>query len=319
MSSRNGPFLWSLLICLLLLAFVLTIAACGGDDDDDNDDATPAADDDDSAPDDDDDDDDTVDAQVAVLTVNIQNPLASPLHIDQRNQAVADLIVSQQPDFVALEEVTEGGLFGNRAEAIADLAGYNWVWEPTHNFFVFEEGLAILSRWPIAFHDIVSLPHPDLFGLAVRSVLVAGAQTELGELQFFCSHWTIDKNEIVKADQAAAALEFIESLPSAWPGFFAGDLNAQPDSLAMQVLRGEAEHQGQSGNLIDAWVAANGDAPGYTHSAQNPQKRIDYIYEVPSDGWEVTTDSCELVFTEPVDGVWVTDHIGLLCRFGLQN
>lgn len=68
-----------------------------------------------------------------------------------------------------------------------------------------------------------------------------------------------------------------------------GDLNAEPDSLAMQFLRGEAELQGRRTDLRDAWLAAgHGEpAPGcvdpdvrhraFTFPSDNPSKRIDFV------------------------------------------
>jgi len=150
-----------------------------------------------------------------------------------------------------------------------------------------------------------------------RAVLGIGAQLPFDEFLFFCSHMTISDSETTKADQAVTALSFIESNSSTLPGFFAGDLNAEPDSLAMRVLRGEAVHDGWQGDFFDSWIETHGSEPGYTYPSDDPEKRIDYIYVVPGSEMEVRFESCERVFDQPVGGVMASDHIGLFCRYTL--
>lgn len=271
---------------------------------------------DDDTVDDDTADDDTVSETVTVLTVNVQNPFWNLFNVDERTEIIADLILEKQPDFVALQEAAQLLFIENRAEVLAEMTGYEYVWKMTHNIpLVFQEGVAVLTQLPIEWSDSDWLPHPELIGVLRRAVLGVRVTMGLGEMYFYCSHMTISDNPEKKADQALAAWQFMKDHPTARSGFFAGDLNAEPDSLAMRFLRGETAYQGYEGDLIDSWIETNPSTPGYTYPADAPNRRIDYIYVVPGTGQLATPLECERVLTEPVGGTWATDHIGVLCRF----
>lgn len=258
-------------------------------------------------------------ASFLVLTINLKNPLLGQADAEKRLQIVADTIVDRQPDVVALQEVTreEEGQ-PSFAEKLAGMTGYEWVWEYTFTVpFLFEEGLGILSRWPVVWSGSQFLPHTDLV-LFQRKVLGTRLATPHGDMQFFCSHMTTDSNETVKADQALAVYQFIGTHPSPLPGFLAGDLNAKPDTLAMRFLRGEAEYQGVTGDLSDAWLTVHPDEDGFTMESNNPTKRIDYIYQVPGKESTAEATSCEIVFDKTVGGLYASDHLGVLCGFSLK-
>src|SRR5687767_8494801 len=67
-----------------------------------------------------------------VLTMNLKTPLPSDASVDQRTQLVAQLIATEQPDVIALQEVTQSGSLANRAEVLGALTGYAWQWRRTH-------------------------------------------------------------------------------------------------------------------------------------------------------------------------------------------
>lgn len=255
---------------------------------------------------------------VTVLTLNIQTPLLNASDTATRTRMVADLITARKPDLVAFQEVTESALSENRAKQIAEMTGYEHRWKHTHKYQVIDEGIAILSRWPILWSGNVKLSHPELFGLMNRYVLAVRVEAPDGEFQMFCTHLGVLTSAEDGADQVVDALAFIDANPSPMPGFFAGDMNAEPDSLAMRVARGDASHDGVSGDLDDAWVGANGDAPGFTSTAQDPKRRIDYIYVIPGTQRAARTRACEVVLTQPENGTWASDHLGVLCRFSLD-
>ncbi len=245
-----------------------------------------------------------------VLTMNLRNALLEG-DVDQRTQMVADVIAEHAPDFVSLQEVVQTPTMDNRAEVIAAATGYQWTWAVTTGDPLFmEEGPAILSRWPIAWTDVAELPHDDLGGLTTRKAIAAGIQLPDGEITVVASHFTIDESDEVKADQAAATADLIAAHPSPRGATFAGDLNATPDTPAMQLLRDRG--------FIDAWTAANPDDPGLTFASTAPDRRIDYIYAVPGTDSTPTVTACTLVLTDPVDGVFASDHIGVLCELELR-
>jgi endonuclease/exonuclease/phosphatase family metal-dependent hydrolase len=97
------------------------------------------------------------------------------------------------------------------------------------------------------------------------------------------------------------------------PTIVAGDLNAAPETAGIRHL---ATH------YRDAWQAA-GDGPGHTWSVDNPlaaaeiarligepdhRRRIDYVLA----GSAARVVATRLVADRPVDGVWLSDHAGVL-------
>ncbi len=259
-------------------------------------------------------------ATIRVMTINVWNAYFNNADVDQRTQMVADAITAFKPDFVAMQEVVQSSSIQNRAEVIAQATGYEWDYEQSYEVpFLYQEGIALLSRWPIAWRDFVELPHKDLAGQVTRLVLAAGILTPHGEVNVFATHMIVDPDQVMKADQALAAWLFMSVFPSERPGFFAGDLNADPDTLAMQFLRGEASHQAETGDLIDAWSTVNPGEDGFTIPSDGPDRRIDYVYVVPGTAPLPTVDACQLVFDTPEQGVYASDHIGVMCDFTLAS
>ena len=261
--------------------------------------------------------DDPEPASLVVLTFNLKHPLLGMDDALNRLPIVADLIDDRQPDLVALQEVVSDGSEPDMAAQLAAQTGYEHYWQHTYDVpLLFSEGIAVLSRWPILWHDAIQLPHVDLI-MFQRQILGTRVDSPYGELQLFCSHMTTDSDETKKADQALAAFEFMQSHPSPLPGFFAGDLNAEPDTLAMRFFRGEAAHEGVTGDLVDSWLVTNPDQDGFTIPSNNPDRRIDYIYVVPGSVGSAVPVECEIVLDEPQGGVYASDHLGVLCRYEL--
>jgi endonuclease/exonuclease/phosphatase family metal-dependent hydrolase len=256
-------------------------------------------------------------AKFSVMTINLKHPLTGIAEAIQRLQIVAAGVNDKQPDVVALQEVVKSGSDPNLAEQLAGLTGYQWVWEFAYTVpALFDEGLGILSRWPIIWNDSAELPHLDLV-LFQRRVLGGLVDSPHGQIHLFCTHMTTDSDETVKADQAVAVFDFIRTRPSLLPGFLAGDMNAEPDKLAMRFYRGEAEHQGKRADFADSWAAANPGDDGFTMTSSNPTKRIDYIYVIPGQAGTAAVDSCEIMFAQPVGGLYASDHLGVYCEFTL--
>jgi endonuclease/exonuclease/phosphatase family metal-dependent hydrolase len=257
---------------------------------------------------------------ISVLTINIQTGMSEPPHlVDKRTRIVTDFIERTEPDVVAVQEISERpGAYLHRKDVLREATGYRKVWARTHYMpFFYEEGIGILSRWPIAWHGARSLPHPEFDKTMTRAVLGALVQHPHQPFKIYNAHLTIQSAPHKKADQALEALEFIHANHRDLPTFFAGDLNAEPEHDAMKLLRGHVTYRGTTGSLIDAWMATNPDDAGYTTASPRPDKRLDYIYVVP---WSQSTTplSCERVLTEKVDGVWPSDHFGVLCRFRIS-
>ena len=98
-----------------------------------------------------------------------------------------------------------------------------------------------------------------------------------------------------------------------------GDLNSQPDSDEMRMLRGLAPVPVPGVVFRDAWELA-GDGPGLTFDRRNPfagatlnvDERIDYVYvAAPKANGCGNVLRTRLIGDEPRDGMWGSDHFGV--------
>lgn len=125
----------------------------------------------------------------------------------------------------------------------------------------------------------------------------------------------------VTAVRSAQAQELVDGpLSTNLKAVAVGDFNSPPtgpESGAYQILTSRS-----NGNMVDAWVAANGDDPGLTccqaADLENPTStaytRIDLILTRTS---AVKTQDIWLVGTTertPDVGLWASDHFGVVAR-----
>lgn len=115
----------------------------------------------------------------------------------------------------------------------------------------------------------------------------------------------------------------------------AGDLDADPASASVRFWTGRQSLDGTSVCYRDAWESSHPDDPGHTLTPEHPLvkhqrfrgvqafidwpfRRIDYILVRfgSTCGRALQVHSCTKIFTEPVDGVWASDHFGVMAELG---
>lgn len=260
-----------------------------------------------------------------VLTLNIWNTSGG---WRARRGAVVALVRRCEPDVVCLQEVLANER-GNQAEWLAaELGGWSVAYagsplDAVGGLF----GNAVLSRRPITERASAALPHvPDEHDLPR---LALHART--GGVDVFCTHlaWQLH-DAALRERQVRALVDFVAERadPAAPVGpVVAGDLNAEPDSTAVRYLSGLATLDGHSTYLQDAWRLAGDGGPGVTWSNANPHaaldgeadKRIDYVFSGfhgPALGGRPV--ECRVVGDAPVEGVWPSDHFGVLAVLNAQ-
>jgi endonuclease/exonuclease/phosphatase family metal-dependent hydrolase len=113
----------------------------------------------------------------------------------------------------------------------------------------------------------------------------------------------------------------------------AGDFDATPDAASVRFWRGRQALGGMSVCYRDAWGSTHPGNPGHTFTASNPLvtagnwdwelevgRRIDYIFVRCSDhGPTLDVSACERIFDEPTDGVWGSDHFGVVADLAAQT
>lgn len=256
-----------------------------------------------------------------VLTLNIWHTNGP---WPERRRLIRAWIDLLQPDLIALQEVLRGPAIDQLAE-LFDASDYHTdfvtatrFWnDPTHNY-----GNAIASRWPMV--DRAELPLPDAGDDERRIALSVTVDAPFGPLSFCATHLNWKPHHGPTRERQAAAIgEFvIERRPrGGFPALLAGDFNAVPDSTEIRFLKGLHGIDGRSVHLRDAWAMAGDGGPGVTWSntnsfarpAMEPDRRIDYILVGPpsQDGAGVV-ESCRIVCNVDVNGVWPSDHFGVL-------
>ncbi len=254
--------------------------------------------------------------EITILTLNLKSGGLHAPNIEARTEAVVDAIEQYRPDAIALQEVAEStDAYRNRGEVLAERTGYHFRWHRIDSMpYVYAEGVALLSRWPI--NSVVSkpLPHRDVGGTVERAVLGGYIAHPRAPFALYVTHLNVDASPAVQRDQAHTLWSFVRETRPSGPTFVAGDMNAMPDSAGMRFLRGETSVDGERGDFTDAWMATHHHAPGPTTPAAAPKRRIDYVFDA-SPPHLTTPTTCRRILTEPIDGVHPSDHFGVLCSF----
>ena len=262
---------------------------------------------------------DVAEGPLRVLTLNIWN-LSGDWRA--RREAILHVLRDHAPDIICLQEVVSGDR-GDQASWLAERLG-GWATHfagepaasPNGQF-----GNAVLSRWPIEATGARRLPYvEDPFDI---QRVVVHART--AGVDVFCTHlsWQLHDGAL-RERQVRSLMAFVHDRadPGAVIGpVVAGDLNAEPDSAEVRYLTGLQSLDGESVYLQDAWRHAGDGGPGITWSNRNPHaaleqepdRRIDYVLS----GFRGATGAgrpvvCQVVADGPVDGVWPSDHFGVL-------
>lgn len=234
-----------------------------------------------------------------ILTMNVQN-----LEGDPRRQ---------------LDELLAGT--GLEATHQAEILAYDPPWVDRYG------GTAIATRWPHRVVEALDLRLPDVPWSTLAAVVDIPDE---GEMLFIgtTASWRLDA-ESARERQALAIAELDARHRRALPTVIAGDFNAEPDAASIRFLTGRQSLAGHSVCYQDAWAAA-ADGPGYTWTNANPvagtvidqvvrqpnhARRIDYVLIGSADAHpkaHCRVVGAELVFDRDFDGVWASDHFGVL-------
>jgi len=248
----------------------------------------------------------------------------------ERHRAIVAELGRVRPDVCGLQEVWADGN-ENLAASIAEELGMYHAYAPSPaperwQRRIGDDGVgvghAVLSRWPIDGSEVRRLPagdEPD----EGRAVLYARIEAPHAVVPFFVTHLNSGWGQsALRRERVVAIARFVrEKARGGHPPVLVGDFNAPPDADEVRCLVGKSVPPVRGFVLADAWDYARPLEPGWTWDRRNPRvaatfepdARIDYVFVGPPgrDGLGQVLGA-ELFGTEPVEGVWASDHFGVL-------
>jgi endonuclease/exonuclease/phosphatase family metal-dependent hydrolase len=246
--------------------------------------------------------------------------------LERRLQMAVEELRALAPDIVGLQEASVSRRRGNVAARLAEALGLHHVHAPSTRRVLgfpllgrllvwlldFDEGPAILSRFPIAEWEIYDLPR-CLRWLDPRVVLRATVVTPAGPLQVFSTHTSRAECQVTRVG------EIVRAHQGALPAILTADLNVPPESEAVTALA----RQG----LVDAFGTTRPGAPGSTVFQQirsglrTVTRRVDYVFARPGHERIVTVRRSRVILDAPrrIEGghLWPSDHYGVVAELTL--
>ncbi|MBU2602729.1 MAG: endonuclease/exonuclease/phosphatase family protein [Actinobacteria bacterium] len=240
-------------------------------------------------------------AGLRVMNYNLHNGFATDGRLDL--EALAATIEAEDPDVLALQEVSRGWVINGSVDMLGWLSGRLGmvpVYGPTAGPLW---GNAVLTRLPIESEELFPLPTEDL--LLRRGLIdVSLALGDAGSLRVIATHYHHPD------DGGPVRVLESEEMLRVWGGasrtVVMGDLNGRPGDREIEMLR--------EAGLVEV-LAEAGVSPGYTFPSDGPIERIDYIW--------VTSDLLP-PGQGPLADVRVTagtasDHLGIAATLGLRR
>jgi len=272
--------------------------------------------------------------RLRVLTINVQNDEGDP----RRTGLLNDTLRGLTPDLVAFQEVC----YPDWRDQLAELVEGTGLRHTTHQADVLAYrpphadrygGTAIATRWPHRVVEAVDQRSPEVHWWTQAAVVDVPGH---GTLLFITptTAWRLDA-EAARVRQAVEVSDLDARHRGLLPTIIAGDLNAGPDASCIRYLSGLQPLAGRSAHYHDAWTVA-GEGPGHTWSVDNPiaaaeidrvvgqpnyRRRLDYVFVGAAHAHpraRARITSARLVGDRPVDGVWLSDHAGVVVDLDVE-
>lgn len=240
-----------------------------------------------------------------------------------RQNVARQILTGLGADLVALQEVTRT----EDLDQAAELLGQEFTIVDLPGRAPNGAGECLATRLAISTVTTLDVPVSGYDGMRATAV-AAEVRAPFGPLLAVHHRGAYQLDlEGAREQQALATARFVEELVAGRddvPVVLLGDLNAAPDAASLRFLTGKQSLTGTSVRYEDAWAAIHPDEPGHTFAPDNPLvragqmplergRRIDYVLvRSGPHGPLLDVADCRLICTEPVDGVWASDHFGVL-------
>lgn len=249
-------------------------------------------------------------------TYNVLGP-ANP-GWDVRRPVIRTALQALAADVVALQEVPVDG--------VVDLLGSGYCVTPFSATSEDGTGAVLATRTEHRVLEEIDQRTPEHGAtLPWCATLIVELESPLGPL-IVAHHkpsWPFPL-EVEREQQARRAALAVEAHAVDRPAVVLGDFDATPDAASMLFWRGRRSLDGVSVCFQDAWETVRPAEPGLTFVAENPlvragevatavSRRIDYVLvRAGHHGALLRVLDCTRLLDGPVDGVWASDHYGVV-------
>jgi len=221
--------------------------------------------------------------EITVLSANLWHDWPYYRRLKDRLESFASLVESKAADIVLLQEVARTARM-RADEWLADRLGmaYFYIRANGHQESIgFEEGLAILSRYPLNDPLVRQLGAPTS-PFTRRLALSACVETPFGGLRAFCAHLGLIKGH--NARQVANLHEWVNETTQEGSALIGGDFNAHETTT--QIVRAKR-------SWLDTFRLLHPEKDGATHELKTlgrifKRTRRDYLFlQSGNRCWEV--------------------------------
>lgn len=246
------------------------------------------------------------------LTLATMNIWFGDFYATERYHAISDFLADQQPDFIALQEVTQDSLhvflrqrWLRRDYYVSDIDGRT----------LGDYGVTIFSR-----HPLESLRLIPLWSEMGRHLLVA--KTTVNDKPFHLATVHLESTRAMVRWRGKQLIEIFAELVQTDNVTLMGDFNF--------CASWQEENSRLDPAFTDVWGHLRPDEQGFTVDTsinhmryqikgQHKQVRFDRVL-LKSERW--SADSIDLIGTEPISpddpDIFPSDHFGLLCELSVS-
>lgn len=232
-----------------------------------------------------------------VMTYNIHVGVGMDKKLDL--QRIADVINRERPDLVGLQEVDRGVKRTEGRDEIAELAKMtrmDYAFAHNLDYQGGQYGVAILSRFLIQKIDHRKFDNKreaERRGMIRLEVEAAGRT-----VNFVTTHldYQYDDGRLFETEQLLSSLDQVGG-----PLIVVGDFNAEPQGSAYRLMLTR---------FVDGWISSRAKGDGLSYPADQPSKRIDYIFYRKDD--RIRTKKAWVVNT------LASDHLPVMAELSLR-
>jgi endonuclease/exonuclease/phosphatase family metal-dependent hydrolase len=240
----------------------------------------------------------------------------------ERRLVLIDGLRKVRPDIISLQEAIKTVEYDQAADLLGPDFDIVYQRSPEPD----GQSAAIATRFPVKnIRELDQRVTARVDSAATTLVAEILAPDPIGPL-LFVNHlpsWQLDF-ALERELQASAAARFVEECLGQrdMHVILAGDLTDPPESASVRLWSGRQSLHGTSVCFRDAWESAHRDDPGDTYTPRNPIladwdwpfQRLDYVFVRcgAHGGPTLAISSCIRIFDEPLDGVWASDHFGVV-------